>query len=95
MAYVVYNKPLNVKGIYRHLTYILSHYYWVNTSINITQNSLSNNISAKMYFKSKKKQYNTSSYVINYVMLTFSVKTLWMAIYSKVGPNICQVSVHV
>ena len=33
------------------------------------------------------------SSVINYVMLTFSVKTLWMAIYSIVGPNICQVSV--
>ena len=33
-------------------------------------------------------------YVINYVMLTFSVKTLWMAIYAIVGPNICQVSVY-
>ena len=28
-------------------------------------------------------------------MLTFSVNTLWMAIYSIVGPNIWQVSVHV
>ena len=49
--------------------------------------------------KSKTKQYllwcfNISS-VIKYVMLTFSVKTLWMAIYAIVGPNICQVSVHV
>ena len=27
-------------------------------------------------------------------MLTFSIKIPWMAIYSIVGPNICQVSVH-
>ena len=55
-------------------------------------NSLSNNISTNMYFKSKTKQYllwcfNIKfSSVINYVMLTFSVKTLWMALYSIVGP---------
>ena len=42
---------------YRHLTDIWSHYYWVNTPRYITQNSLSNNISTKMYFKSKTKQY--------------------------------------
>ena len=42
---------------YRHLTYISSHYYWVNTPRYITQNPLSNNISTKMYFKSKTKQY--------------------------------------
>ena len=40
-----------------YLTYIWSHYYWVNTPRYITQNSLSNNISTKMYFKSKTKQY--------------------------------------
>ena len=51
-----------------------------------------------MYPKSKTKQYLhlvfEHSSVINYVMLTFSVKALWMAIYSIVGPNICQVSVY-
>ena len=45
------------RPMYRHLTYIWSHYYWVNTPRYITQNSLSNNISTKMYFKSKTKQY--------------------------------------
>ena len=71
------------------------------SSLHITQNSLYNNISTKMYLKSKTKQYlliialtETALIVINYVMLTCSVKTLWMAIYSIVGPTICQVSVH-
>ena len=60
------------------------------------------NISTKMYFKYKTKQYlliialtETALIVINYVMLTFSVKTLSMAIYSIMGPNICQVSVDI
>ena len=38
-------------------TCIWSHYYWVNTSRYITQNSLSNNISTTIYIKSKTKQY--------------------------------------
>ena len=42
---------------YRHLTYIWSHYYWVNTPRYISQHSLSNNISTKMYYKYKTKQY--------------------------------------
>ena len=53
-----------------------------------------------MYFKSKTKQYlliialtETAPIVMDFVMLTFSAKTLWMEIYSIVGPNICLLSV--
>ena len=55
-GYIIFDVPLP-RTKYRHPTYIWSHYYWVNTPRYITQNSLSNNISTQMYFKSKTKQY--------------------------------------
>ena len=79
---------------YRHLPDIWPHYYWVNTPRSITQNSLSNNISTKMYFKSKTKQYllwcfNTVLWLITWWLRFFLgapwIYTAYIPVYSGHG----------